>query len=62
MPPTRSSAAGRSIDAEVPRMCAQATGGYPFLIQLVGYHVWRSAKDDQIGIEAAEQGIDRRRE
>jgi len=32
---------GRTIGAEACRMAAQATRGYPFLIQLVGYHIWR---------------------
>ena len=33
--------AGRSISPTACRRAAVATGGYPFLIQLVGYHVWR---------------------
>ncbi|MFT3852152.1 MAG: ATP-binding protein [Ilumatobacteraceae bacterium] len=33
--------AGRTISAAACRAAAAATGGYPFLIQLVGYHVWR---------------------
>lgn len=49
---------GRTIDAEALQRCAEATNGYPFLIQLVGYHVWRSAQDDHISVEAAERGID----
>lgn len=45
---------------------ANATGGYPFLVQLVGYHVWRLAAknggqvDDKVlsvGIEAANRKL-----
>lgn len=32
---------GRAIGAAACARAAGATGGYPFLIQLVGYHVWR---------------------
>ena len=35
---------GVSINDEHLRQLAEATGGYPFLIQLVGYHVWSQAK------------------
>lgn len=38
---------GRSIDDDAVRAAAQATGGYAFLIQLVGYHVWRQHPDRQ---------------
>lgn len=49
---------GRTIDGAALRMSAEATGGYPFLIQLVGYHVWRLATADHITAQAAEEGID----
>ncbi|WP_254910487.1 ATP-binding protein [Gulosibacter sp. 10] len=32
------------IDARLVRRAAESTGGYPFLIQLVGYHVWQLAE------------------
>ncbi|QTX03348.1 AAA family ATPase [Agromyces archimandritae] len=32
---------GRRIDPEALRAAAEATLGYPFLIQLVGFHIWR---------------------
>lgn len=32
---------GRRIGAEALTIATDATDGYPFLIQLVGYHVWR---------------------
>lgn len=38
-------AAGRMIGLAACRRAANATGGYPFLIQLVGYHVWRQHAD-----------------
>ena len=37
-------AAGRS-PPDVAELAAEATGGYPFLIQLVGYSVWRQRPD-----------------
>jgi hypothetical protein len=36
----------------------EATGGYPFLVQLVGYWVWRSS-DDYITDSQADRGIDK---
>ena len=39
------SESGVNINDEHLRQLAQATGGYPFLIQLVGYHVWSQAKN-----------------
>lgn len=33
--------AGRRISPELATRAAEATGGYPFLIQLVGHHIWR---------------------
>lgn len=40
--------AGRSVSPEVAMECAQATGGYPFMIQLVGYHTWRIGKTGEV--------------
>lgn len=39
------SESGVNINDEHLRQLAEATGGYPFLIQLVGYHVWSQAKN-----------------
>ncbi|UKA59392.1 ATP-binding protein [Arthrobacter sp. FW306-2-2C-D06B] len=39
------SESGVSISDGHLRQLADATGGYPFLIQLVGYHVWSQAKN-----------------
>lgn len=37
-------ALGDRLDPHLLRSAAEATGGYPFLIQLVGYHLWRVAE------------------
>lgn len=47
-------AAGSSISPDHVRAAAEATRGYPFLIQLVGYFLWREAELSQ-GIVTAEQ-------
>jgi AAA ATPase domain len=39
--------AGRTISGAAARAAAAATGGYPFLIQLVGYHVWRQRPEQR---------------
>jgi len=48
---------GRTIDSESLDEAAAATGGYPFMIQLVGYHIWRKATGTHIDLEAVRQGI-----
>ncbi len=49
---------GFDLDPRIVRMAAQATGGYPFLIQLVGYFLWREAElDPEITEEAASAAI-----
>lgn len=49
--------AGRGISEADALLAAEATGGYPFLIQLVGYHLWRLAKGPDIDSEAVQKGI-----
>jgi hypothetical protein len=49
--------AGRYIDQAALDMSTAATSGYPFMIQLVGYHVWRKADDLSIDSDAATRGI-----
>jgi hypothetical protein len=58
---------GRSIRDVDASAAARATGGYPFMIQLVGYHAWRqtsrkrtvSAEDVAAGAEAARRRVGR---
>ena len=47
----------RTISADASWLAAEATSGYPFLIQLVGYQLWRSTGDRHIGLAAAEQAV-----
>ncbi|MDR6939040.1 ATP-binding protein [Arcanobacterium hippocoleae] len=49
---------GRTITDAALDLLTAATLGYPFLIQLVGYHVWRRATDDApIDVNTAKSGI-----
>ncbi|PJM75765.1 ATP-binding protein [Bifidobacterium simiarum] len=54
---------GKRADYQVLNELTQATNGYPFMIQLVGYWAWRYADvnghDDRITVDDAEQGIRR---
>lgn len=47
---------GRAIQPDALRIAAEATGGYPFMIQLVGYHIWRKTSGATITAEAATAG------
>ena len=50
---------GRAISDVAAQMAAEATGGYPFLIQLVGYHAWRQHRDvEEITIADVQAGTD----
>lgn len=40
--------AGRTISPESARLAARATGGYGFMIQLVGFHAWKHSRDGTI--------------
>ncbi|WP_062311721.1 ATP-binding protein [Demequina rhizosphaerae] len=54
---------GRTIDEDAARAAAEATHGYPFLIQLVGFHVWRAAGDgDRITRDHVSTGVEAARE
>lgn len=48
---------GRTITDDALEEATQATGGYPFMIQLVGYHVWRKANGDAIDLAAVRAGV-----
>jgi len=51
-------ASERSIDSALSRRAAEATAGYPFLIQLVGYNVWRLHPDRAVvSVDDVERGI-----
>lgn len=47
---------GCTIDDDALEEATNATGGYPFMIQLVGYHVWRAAPTARITIDDARDG------
>lgn len=56
------SSGGRSIDKDALEVAARATAGYPFMIQLVGYHLWSKADaHDHIGLAEAETAVQRAR-
>ena len=54
-------AGGRAISPEALALAVAATDRYPFMIQLVGHHIWRqnptvreiSASDVEVGVQAA---------
>ncbi|PWG59320.1 ATP-binding protein [Bifidobacterium catulorum] len=48
---------GIAIGGDALRMAVDATEGYPFMIQLVGYHVWRIAYRRQRDGAAAGKGM-----
>ncbi|WP_062520426.1 AAA family ATPase [Demequina silvatica] len=53
---------GRTIAPDAARAAAEATHGYPFLIQLVGFHVWRAATGDAITLADVTAGVEAARE
>lgn len=49
----------REISPELVEIAATATDGYPFLIQLIGYHIWRrQPKEQQVSSQDVSDGID----
>ncbi len=56
---------GRAIGPQELAAAVEATGGYPFMVQLVGYHTWRqhpdqpaiTADDVQRGVAAAQRRL-----
>lgn len=51
--------AGRSITAAALEHAAQATAGYPFMIQLVGYHSYRQRPDrETVDIDDVTRGVE----
>ena len=50
--------AGRSIDSDALALAVKSTKGFPFMIQLIGYQMWRQNSDKKnISIDDAEEGI-----
>jgi len=50
--------AGKRFDADAVETAAEASAGYPFMIQLIGYHVWQAAsRSDTIGVNAVNEAI-----
>lgn len=49
--------AGRHIEDELVWECAEATGGYPYMTQLVGYHVWRQGREGPVTLEHVRVGV-----
>lgn len=51
--------AGKTISVEAALVAARATQGYPFMIQLVGYHSWRASGDSaELTLEHVEAGAE----
>lgn len=54
--------AGRDITPEALQVAVAGTGGYPFMIQLVGLHTWRAdSTAATIDTEQARRGVDQAR-
>ncbi|MDO4401125.1 MAG: hypothetical protein Q4D27_09295 [Coriobacteriia bacterium] len=49
---------GRHIDQDALSLCAEATGGYAYAIQVVGYYLWRNTPEGRdFNAEDAERAI-----
>ncbi len=51
--------AGGVVDDEVVEQLAAASNGFPYVIQLIGYHAWEAAGDGPLDADAARTGIRR---
>jgi hypothetical protein len=49
---------GKHIEDQALTAAVEATGGYPFLIQLVGFHVWKQSREGAIDSDAVRAGVD----
>lgn len=50
--------AGKTIEPEALDACVKAIGGFPFMMQLVGYRAWLASEpQDVLNANAAERGI-----
>jgi AAA ATPase domain len=53
-------AGGRPMDEDAALVLAEASGGYPYAIQLYGHHAWRAANGhDRIDLAAAQAALPR---
>ena len=54
------SRAGRPMDDAAAELLADASGGYPYALQLLGHHAWRQSADQpQIDADAADRALPR---
>lgn len=52
--------AGRPMDDDAAELLADASGGYPYAVQLYGHHAWRTSADrDRIEISTAQAALPR---
>lgn len=49
--------AGRTWNEQALRYAVEASGGYPFMIQLIGNYSWRFADEDEISVAATQAGV-----
>lgn len=55
--------AGRPMDEDAALVLAEASGGYPFAVQLYGHYAWRASSDrDKIDLAAADKALPRAHE
>lgn len=47
-------ARGATIDDEALRQAVEASGGYPFMVQLIGFHSWRAASGNPPRLSTAD--------
>jgi len=50
--------AGRTVDKEALGLAVESTKGFPFMIQLIGFQMWRQNPENEvISLEDAEEGV-----
>jgi len=49
---------GRTIDPKALDLMAQKTDGFPLMIQLIGYHVWKQSDSKKIEMEDVTNGME----
>jgi hypothetical protein len=48
---------GRRLDRDAGVVAAESTGGYPFMVQLVGHQMWRAGSGKTITTDDVERGV-----